>query len=216
MLQQGQILRPLFDFDAIVDFPMSIARMIREEFGSSKYFLNLEDEYWLKCMFRTMDNKDPMPLLLTDKYKNRCDGLYDEFLKDSKLSKYYTTYPIADILKIFNLNGFVDSTIVAHNNSEIDFIRKYYRDKVKIMKYNGKPLSINNKYGAYYTSDINNIITKLDNPKYIVFHIMRFKYNMEHKEGIELLKYDVIKDVHKSNKFIVMDPYNDIKLPEEE
>lgn len=212
---ENKILYPLFDIESIIDYPMTVAKMIRDKYFNSKYFLNLEDEYWLKCMFSIMKTKDPIPLLVTDKYVDRCEGLYKEFLEEKDISDYYTDHILANAVEIFNLNGFTISTIMVNNDNEAEFIKKRFNDQCKIIKYKN-PININGKYGAYYTNDVNYILSKLVDPMYIVFKVAKFKYNLEDKEGFDLLKLEVLKNVDKSNRFKFFEPYNDIQIPKEE
>lgn len=211
---EGMIYHPLFDFDSIVDLPLSVAKLIREEYYSEKYFINLEDEHFLKCLFATIPTRDPMRYIMTDKYVDRCDELYNELMRDPKLVQYYSLYDVANLINIFTVSGFTKCTVLVKDKQEQSFIKDLYKNEVDIL-VSDKPIDINNKYGMYYTSNIYNLIDKFIEPKFINFRILDLKCNMESKTGFETFKFDVLKTISSTNNLNVINSYNDLKLPEE-
>ena len=211
---EGTVYRPLFDFDSIVDLPLSIVRLIKAEYYSEKYFINLDDEEFLKCLFATIPERDPMKYIMTDKYVDRCEELYGELKNDPKLKEYYTTYDIANLVDVFTASGFTKCTVLVDNNKDADYIKKLYEDRADVIVHD-KPIDINNKYGMYYTSNIYNLVNKFIEPKFINFRILDLKCNMESKSGFKAFKFDVLKQISDSNNLAVVNPYSRLKLPEE-
>lgn len=211
---EGTVYTPLFDFDAIVDIPLSIARLIREEYWSSKYFINLDNEKFLKCLFATIPDRNPVKYLVTDKYVDRCDDLYEELKNDPKLKDYYSIYHVGDLINIFNASGFTKSTVLLKDKKNLDYLKTLYGKSVDFLMWE-KPIDINGKYGMYYTSNIYNLVDNFVDPKFINFRILDLKCNMEKKTGFQLFKLDVLAKISATNNLATIKPYNDIHIPEE-
>lgn len=211
---EGTVYRPLFDFDAVVDIPLSIAKLIKEEYWSSKYFINLNNEKFLKCLFLSISDRNPVKYLVTDKYVDRCDDLYEELRNDPKLKEYYSVYHVGRLIDVFNASGFTRSTVLVKNKSDMEYIKNLYEKNVELLFWD-RPIDINGKYGMYYTSNIYNLVDNFIEPKFINFRILDLKCNMEQKSGFELFKLDVLSKISDTNNLAIIKPYNDIAIPEE-
>ena len=206
---------PLFDFNSIIDINLSIVHLIREEYYSSKYFINLDDEYFIKCLLTTMGDHDVIKSIIQSKYEDRIESLYKDFLNDEKLPNYFVEFPLARLFRIVSDTGYVKPAVLCSSQMEKEYIQTKYPES-KIIYFNGQKININGKYDCYYTAVLDDINTKIDKPSKIQFKILRFNYNLEDKDGIELLKFDKIQDYLLDNSFGLIDPYTDIVIPDRE
>lgn len=212
---ENTLYHPLFDYDSIVDTAMTVAHLIREEYWSSKYFIPLNDDNFLQCLFATMPTRDPMSHLVTDKYMDRCDELYDELIADSKFEDHIYTYAVADLLNVMHNTGISSNTVLVKNDREAKIIKSLYKDTVKILK-SPEPLAITGKHGIYYTDNIHNLVDRLAKPDFINFRVMKMRFNMEPKQGFEVFNLDVVTQLSSTNTLASVQSYVDLILPEEE
>lgn len=216
-MKENNHIFPLFDFNSLVDINLSIVHMIRNEFYSDKYFIKLDDEYFVKCLLTTMKDHNVINSIIQPKYEDRCnESLYNDFLNDEHLPSYFVEFPLAKVFRILSETGYTPPSILCTNKIQKEYCAKNFpKGKVIMLKPNTK-LDINQKYDCYYTADIMDIINKIDNPKKIQFRVLRFNYNLEDKDGIEIVKLDILKPYLKYNSFSLVDPYTDIIIPDRE
>ena len=208
---------PLFDFNSLVDINLSIVHMIRNEFYSSKYFINLDDEYFIKCLLTTMKDRNVIKAIIQPKYEDRCEySLYDDFLNDEHLPLYFVEFPLSKVFRIALETGYTPAAILCTNDVQKKYCAKHFPSGNIEYLEPGTKININKKYDCYYTSDIMDVVNKIDNPKKIQFRILRFDYNLEDKDGIELVNLEIAKPYLGSNTFCLVDPYTDIIIPDKE
>ena len=216
MKDSNQIF-PLFDFNSLVDIDLSIVHMIREEFYSDKYFIRLDDEYFLKCLLTTRKDHNVIRSIIQPKYEDRCeDSLYEDFLNDEHLPSYFVEFPLANVFRILSDTGYTPSAILCTNEVQRQYCAAHFpKGNIEYLT-KGSKININKKYDCYYTANLQDVLTKIEDPKHIQFRILRFDYNLEDKDGIELVKLEVVKPYLKHNTFYLVDPYNDIIIPDKE
>ena len=214
MLTQGNMLNPVFNSNSILDLNMSIFKMVYDLYDTKSYIRNdiLRDDYSLKCLFLEMNTKNPLEYLIKEEYADSFDDLYEEFRNDSNIEKYYRYYATASMINILQETTYTNTTIMCSNKKEAEFLEKIF-PKTKIIT--GSQFNINGKYDAYYTGDIEDIGTFIQDPKGIQVKLLRFKYNLERKKGLELPKLSVAFPYMDTNKFSIMDPYTDVIVPNE-
>lgn len=219
-MKTGTILKPLFDFDSIVDLGLSICHYIKDNGFVEKYFntdITIDDDYFLRCLLLSSNNYNPFYVLLNEDYIDHAESLFNEIIEDKDLVEYYTNYDISSLVTIFNNTAFTKPEILCHNNFQVEYCKKLYDGiiKINLLKKDTK-FEINKKYDSYFTSNIWNIGDKLDNPMGIQFKITRAKWNLENKGGFELPLIKAIGLYSDTCKFSLVDPYTDIILPKEE
>ena len=206
---------PLFDFNSIVDINLSIIHYIREECFSEKYFIDLSDEYFVKCLLTTMKERDVTKYIIHPNYIDRVNSLYNDIVNDELFSKYLVEFPLGRFFRILSQTGYVKPSVLVSSDMEKQYMESKYPEN-DIIIFKGKPININGKFDCYYTSVLDDVNTKIDKPSKIQFKILRFDYNLEDKDGIELLKFDKIKNHIGVNSFGLIDPYTDIVIPDRE
>lgn len=216
-MKDSNSIFPLFDFNSLVDINLSIVHMIRNEFYSSKYFINLDDEYFIKCLLTTMKDRNVIKSIIQPKYEDRCgESLYQDFLNDEHLESYFVEFPLSNVFRIASETGYIPAAILCTNEVQRRYCIKHFpKGNIEYLKP-GTKININKQYDCYYTSDIMDIVNKIDNPKKIQFRILRFDYNLEDKDGIELVNLEIVKPYLAYNTFSLVDPYNDIVIPDRE
>lgn len=211
----NNILYPLFDFDSLVDLNLSVVRMIRDSYYNEKYFHPSikNDDYFHKCRLLTMKDKNPLKLYLNEDFMDNADDIYEEMLNDKELENFYSPFDTIELVYMTSKVSFINVSVLCRNENDEKFINSLNLNTKTIISE--KRIDINKKYDTYYFSDINDIDNKLLNPKGIYFKVLRFKYNMEDKDGIEIPKVEKLKAYMKNNKFSFVDPYKNVILPEE-
>ena len=214
MIGQGKSLNPIFNSNSILDLNLSIFKMTYDLYDTHKYIRSdiLRDDYSLKCLFLEMPNKNPLEYLIDEEYADSYDDLYEEFRNDPKIENYYCFYAIANMIKILEETSYSKTTILCTNKMEAKFLEKVF-DKTKIIT--GSQFNINGKYDAYYTGDITDLGTVIEDPKGLQIKLLRFRYNLERKRGLEMPKLSVALPYMDMNKFSILDPYNDVIVPDE-
>ena len=212
---ENSVYSPLYDFDSIVDTAMSVAHLIREEYWSHKYFINLDDDRFLMCLFATMPTRDPMPHLMASMYTERCGGLYKELMDDPKLDDHIYTYATADVVHVLNATGYTKPTVLVKNDRQATIIQNLYKGSIKLLKSDG-PVDLKGRFGAYYTDDVYNLRDRLISPEYLNLRVMRMKFNMESKQGFKMFKLDVVSNLSSTNSLASFESYAGLQLPEEQ
>ena len=215
-LATSSIMRPLFDINTIIDYPLSVIHMILDNYYSDKYMyddIDMKDDYYLRCMITENKEFNPLHILIKDSY-DITDDLYEEFLSDEKLKEYFTMYDVGmELVSIYNSVQFVHPTILCKNQDQVQYIKAKLPDIEVICT--DKAISINNKYDSYFTSDIRTISTTLIDPRGLHFKIFRLKCNLERKTGgREFPRMDYIEKYLLKNRVALVDPYKEIILPE--
>lgn len=212
-------LRPLFDFESIVDFNLAVIHMVREEFWTDKYFnsdIAINNEYFLKCAIISNKQFNPLNIILKPEYEDSADNIYREFLEEEILEDYYEFFPVGGLVKIYAANSFTHPTILCHNKKQAEYCKKIYDEHLDVKTIIRKPdekIDINVKYDCYFTNNIWDIHNKLDHPRAMQFRVMRAQYNLEQGSGFELPLFEAAMPYMGSCKFGLVDPYTDVILP---
>jgi hypothetical protein len=209
-------MKPLFDVNTIIDYRLSVIHMILDNYYSDKYMyddIDLKDDYYLRCMITENVDFSPLSILIKDSYE-LSDNLYDEFLEDDKLKEYFVMYDVGyELVGIYNSIQFIHPTVLCRNQDQVQYIKAKMPDIELICT--DKAININNKYDAYFTSDIRTIDTTLIDPRGLHFKIFRLKCNLEQKTGgREFPKMKYIEKYLLKNRVALVDPYKEIILPE--
>lgn len=220
----GAVLKPLFDFDSIVDINLSILHMMRDCYSNPDYVydnIHKVDDYFMRCELLLSKTKNPLHIFFKPGNVDSIDNLYESMLVDPQLARFYTPTSILTMLRIYQEADYISPAILCKNTQEEHHIRQmskeYHTEYKTIMIPENHKININNTFDAYYTSDIYNLDYRLDNPEGIQFKISKFKYNMEPKAGgvslpliSESIKYA------DTNRFSFIEPYSDFMLPLEQ
>lgn len=215
-MNSSSVMRPLFDINSIIDYPLSVFHMILDNYYSDKYMyddIDLKDDYYLRCMLIERRTFNPLPILIRDKYGDT-DNLYEEFLADKILKDYFTMYDVGyELVSIYNSISFVKPAILCRNQDQVQYIKAKLPNIEVICE--DKPININKKYDAYFTSDVRSISKVLDDPRGLHFKIFRLRCNLEPKTGgMEYPKMEYIQKYLLKNRVALVDPYKEILLPE--
>ena len=216
---EGTELRPVFDFDSIIDINLSVLHLLRSHYDNPKYMysnVHRVDDYFLRSELIMSDTINPLHIFMKPEYKDDFNSLYEELLKDPKLKNFYTPTSIFGLLNIYHEADYIKPSILCKNAQEQHHIsilgRKYKKEYDTILVKEGDKFKMG-VHDSYYTGDIFNIDYRLDNPEGVSFKISKFKYNLESKEGMPLpLASESIKYVD-TNKFYLIDPYANFTLP---
>ena len=213
------ILKPLFDFEAIVDFNLSVVHMVRDEFWTDKYFdpdIAIRNEYFLKCALICNKDFNPLKILLRPEYSDSADNIYKSLLEEDILEEYYEFFPTGGLVTMYASNSFTNVSVLCHSKKQVDYCKKLYPERLGISTILRKPdekVNINKKYDCYFTNNIRDIKTKLDNPEGLQFRVMRARYNIEDKDGIEMPLMEIALPLSNTCTFGLVDPYTDIIVP---
>ena len=199
-------LRALFEFDSIVDINLAVIHMMKYGGFDKEYLVDtwwMADDYFYRNQLLKMKQKNPLSLIMKEKYVS--DVLYQDILDSDELHLYYTPNSVMGLFRILMFGDYAEPVVVCKNKWERTYIQRLgFKDDLIMMAED----KINYKgYGAYYTGDIRSIGKRLDNPKGLALKVLRYKYNMEDKEGLEMPLFKEAFMFSDLNKFYFVDPY---------
>lgn len=205
----------LFEFQTIVDLDLALLKYIQNEYKDSKFFnkhVLLADDYILKSLLLTRDNKNPLSVIIDDKYKDSIDSLYEEIIqnKESELFKYAT--PLAPLIVLNMLtktDSGIDCVVNCKNVEEEQFIKHIKSDiRTTIEGYN---IDLSKYDGIYIKNVEDSIKYKKFNGKSIYF--LEYKYNLEPNKKDMMPLFNISIIIANTNNLYLVSPYTDFSVP---
>ena len=199
-------MKAAFEFDSVVDINLAVIHMMKYGGFDKEYLVDtykIATDYFYRDQLTKIKTKNPLSLILKEKYVS--DVLYQDILESDELPFFYVPNSVMGLFRVLAQGDYAEPVIVCKNNMERTYIQSLgIKDEI-IRLYEYK---VDMKgYGVYYKADIRNFTKRLDNPKGKALKVLRFRWNMEDKEGLEMpLMKEALKYVDL-NKFYFVDPY---------
>lgn len=203
----------LVEYETIVDTDLAVFAMcmkifskdsLRPEITSAKRSLSSIKNILL---FRT--ERNPLSVLLVDKYKDSYDVLLDEMVKEfpEELNHYERFNDIFEYIYLMETNNDrIENTIICKNEYQKKKVREMIPD-IKIIDYDENGIDMD-PYGCLfikYSKDLFNY-KNLSN-KYLYIYNARFNLT----EGYTI--DDVTMLLAKTNHIRTIDPYKNLRVP---
>ena len=199
----------LFDFDAIFDIDLAIARYFKKYLEDSIYvdtdILSSNDEYFYKAILVQRTDKNPIKLFLKPQYADSAELIYNELIADhyEELLTMVSDMPLFYLMMNAMMGKFVTCTVLCKNEYEKQYIKKKAQDAAV------KVLDNETKLDMFYCLYIKSFDFLLDH-LYLTgkdIYILGYMYNIEPgQKGIPRL--DIFKKISKSLKLHTIAPYN--------
>lgn len=199
------------DFDMIYDIDLGLFHMIKEKYNNSNFinttFLEMSDISLIANLIERKE-KNPLYLILDEKYKDNADSLLQQFLDQEykDILSYSKKTQMYDLLLVYSKTGLLSINVLCKNVLEEQII-KDLKEKDTRIKFNiiSNKLDVD-KFDAIYLKDYKDVL-KLKN----LFgkHIYIASYNFNYEDSKRTLPLiEVSKKVCDVNTIYSIDIYN--------
>lgn len=209
-------------FDMVIDTDLGLWKLIQDQYSDNIFFyeglIKDRDMNHMKYMITSRTDKNPLKILLKDKYQNSADSLYEQFMNteyDKILNLSVNTAIYDMICKSKGVKDILRYTILCKSQQEVDEARKRFkRHKVDIhtiIYEDLKDVDISS-YGSIYIKNIDDFfLYKNVGGKNII--IGNYGFNLEDgisniplaKQSLEISKLNVVQiiDMYIINEHIL-------------
>lgn len=205
----------LFEFDSLVDTDLGLLIYIQLSFKNSKYFNNIvmkSSDYVLKSLLLTRKNRNPLSVIIDNKYKDSIDSLYKELID----SKYEDILSISKPLSIFRFletlkktDGLLNCSVLCKSDLEVKAIKKF--DNTVPCSTSGYNYNLA-EANALYIKAFEDII-KYKNVNDLSIYILNYDFNIQEGRPDRIPKLDLSLAVGRTNSIYLIDPYYKFKKP---
>ena len=200
----------LIEFDMVIDTDYGLIKMIKDKYNNPEYidkkYLDLVENNVLIYSLVKRDIKNPLSLIINDKYKDSINKLLNEFYDNEykNILEYSHKTNIYDLINIYLMTNQISINILCKNVLEEQFISNMDINITPITENDYSKINID-KYDCIFIKDFNNIL-KFKDVKVKNIYIARYSFNLE-KDNQTPLK-EISDEIKEGNLFFIIDIYD--------
>lgn len=206
--------RVIMTSNMIIDIDFGLIKNIFKEYNNPEYFENLDiadNDLKLKYALSYRKERNPLSIIIKDKYKSQMDNLYEQFIEqdyDKILLQCQNNESgitdIRDLVNTYTMTKLIEVVVICKNLQEQQLINKLCKKSNIIISSNYKELELE-EYDSIFTKYLNDILQfKNVNCKNIFMSNCAYNFH-NFEKNIPII--DISSTFGKSNKISAIDIY---------